>query len=112
MEVHGSRGALGFNLMDPNWLSIYDNTRPEGALGGDRGLQRIECATRYPKPYALGATKNTVGWPQFHIHCLYQFTKSVASGDLGRPSFSDGYEVQRLIAACQTSAELRQWVAI
>lgn len=111
-EIHGSRGALAFNLMDPNWLTVYDNTRPEAPLGGGRGPQRIECVTRYPRPYAFGATKNTVGWPQFHVHCLYDFLASVAEGRLGSPSFEDGLAAQRMVDACQRSAASRAWVAV
>ena len=104
LEIHGSRGALAFNLMDPNWLSVYDNTLPEAPLGGMRGFQKIECVARYPKPYAFGATKNPIGWPQFHVHCLYDFVDSVARGELGGPSFEDGLAAQRLVDACQRSA--------
>lgn len=111
-EIHGSRGAIAFNLVDPNWLTVYDNSRPESPLGGSKGPQRIECATRYPKPYALGATKNTVGWPHFHIHCLYDFVASVARGELGHPNFEDGLAVQRIVAACQSSAVRNAWVTV
>lgn len=103
-EIHGSRGAISFNLMDPNWLTVYDATNPEAVLGGDRGPQRIECVTRYPKPYALGATKNTIGWPQFHVHCLFDFLSAVAAGrDGSGPSFEDGLAAQRFVEACQQS---------
>lgn len=103
-EIHGSRGALAFNLMDPHWLQVYDNTRPEKPLGGERGFQKIECVARYPKPYAFGAVKNPIGWPQFHIHCLYDFIDSITRNDLRGPSFEDGLATQRLVAACQKSA--------
>ncbi len=108
-EIHGSKRAIAFNMMDPNWLTVYDNTRPEAPLGGARGPQRIECATRYPKPYALGATKNTVGWPHFHIHCLYDFIDSISKGALGSPSFEDGLAAQEVVAACQKSADTGRW---
>ena len=101
LEIHGSRGAIAFNLMDPNWLSVYDNTRQEAPLGGERGFQKIECVARYPKPYAFGATKNPIGWPQFHVHCLFDFIDSIARGELGGPSFEDGLATQRLIDECQ-----------
>lgn len=113
-EIHGSRGAISFNLMEPNWLTIYDATRPEASLGGSRGPQRIECVTRYPKPYAFGATKNTIGWPQFHVHCLYDFLDSVAkfgeTGEPGTPNFNDGLKAQKIVAACQKSAVQRGWI--
>jgi predicted dehydrogenase len=105
-ELHGSRGMIAFNLMEPGWLTIYDATIPEGALGGSRGPQRLECVTRYPKPYALGATKNAYGWPQTHIHSLFDFVRTIATGaetDPG-PTFDDGLAGQRFVAACQESS--------
>ncbi|MDQ2686489.1 MAG: Gfo/Idh/MocA family oxidoreductase [Armatimonadota bacterium] len=112
IEIHGSRGALAFRLMDPNYLDIYDNTQPEAPLGGTRGTQRIESVARYPKPYAFGATKNPIGWPQFHIHCLYDFLHAVAQGELGAPNFDDGLAANRLVDACQRSAAQHSWVTV
>mgnify|MGYP001205252857 CR=1 FL=1 len=112
-ELHGSKGALSFNLMEPNWLTAYDATKPEAPLGGDRGPQRIECVTRYPKPYALGATKNPIGWPQLHVHCLQEFLAAVARGeDTTGPTFEDGLAAQRFVDACQRSAASGGWVDI
>ncbi|CEK20643.1 predicted dehydrogenase [Chthonomonas calidirosea] len=111
LELHGSQGALRFNLMDPNWLDVYDATPPEEALGGRRGFQRIECVSRYPKPYAFGVTKNSVGWIQFHIHSLFDFISNVAQHEDGKapsplsPTFEDGLAAQKLITACQNSDE-------
>jgi predicted dehydrogenase len=104
-EIHGSKGAISFNLMDPHWLTVYDATIPEGPLGGSRGPQRIECVTRYPKPYSLGATKNPLGWPQLHVHCLYDFLATVHGSvpDHG-PDFRDGLIAQRFVADCQRAA--------
>lgn len=115
LELHGTKGGLRFNLMDPNWLEAYDATKPETVLGGDRGMTRIEAVTRYPKPYALGATKNTVGWLNFHIHSLFDFIANVAAHTEGRPlslwspTFSDGLATQRVIAACQQSSSKGGW---
>lgn len=113
-EIHGSRGAISFNLMEPNWLTVYDATVPEAPLGGNRGAQRIECVARYPKPYALGATKNALGWPQLHVHSLFDFIEAVARGEGsgGGPSFEDGLAAQRFVDACQRSAASRQWVSL
>ena len=111
-EIHGDRGALGFSLMEPDWLQAYDNTLPEAPLGGTRGFQRIEAVTRYPAPYAFGGARNPVGWPQFHIHCLYDFVAAVASGELGSPSFEDGLAAQRFVDACQRSSSARAWVTL
>src|SRR5579884_109928 len=110
LELHGSKGGLKFNLMDPNWLDAYDATQPEAPLGGNRGYTRIEAVTRYPKPYALGVTKNTVGWLSFHIQSVFDFVSNVARLVEGKPlppqspTFEDGLAAQRVIAACQRSA--------
>ncbi len=118
-EIHGSRGSLRFNLMEADWLDAYDASVPESPLGGDRGYRRIESVARYPKPYALGATKNTIGWPQFHIHSLHDFIDNVARLEEGRgrnpnsPSFTDGLAAQQIIAACQrSSARNGRWTLV
>lgn len=109
VELHGSKGALKFNLMDPNWLDAYDATIPEAPLGGDRGYRRIECVARYPKPYTLGATKNSVGWLHFHIQSLFDFISNVAAFREGKPisplspTFEDGRAAQHVIDACLLS---------
>ncbi len=112
-EIHGSRGMIAFNLMEPNYLTVYDATVPEAPLGGSRGQQRIECVARYPKPYALGATKNPIGWPQLHVHCLYDFIAAVAGTipDTG-PTFDDGLAAQRFVDACQRSAATQSWAGV
>lgn len=118
-EMHGSRGSLRFNLMEADWLDAYDASVPEAPLGGDRGYRRIESVGRYPRPYALGATKNTIGWPQFHIHSLHDFVDNVARRQDGRPpnphspTFADGLAAHQIIAACQqSSAENGVWTAV
>ena len=109
-ELHGSKGSLRFNLMQADWLDAYDASEPEAALGGSRGYRRIECVTRYPRPYALGATKNTIGWLNFHIQSLYDFVDNAARKDAGlemkpgSPTFKDGLAAQHIIAACQDSS--------
>jgi predicted dehydrogenase len=119
LELHGSRGSLRFNLMEADWLDAYDAAQAEAALGGERGYRRIECVTRYPKPYALGATKNTVGWLNFHIQSLYDFVDNVAHRLDGRernsnsPTFRDGLIVQKIVAACQaSSAKNGEWTPV
>ena len=120
IELHGSKGALRFNLMEPDWLDAYDATVPEAALGGNRGCTRIESVTRYPKPYSLGATKNTVGWLNFHIQSVQDFVTNVAHNMEGQqpmhphsPTFSDGLAAQRIVAACQrSSTEGGKWMPV
>jgi predicted dehydrogenase len=120
VELHGSKGSLKFNLMEPNWLDAYDATIPEGPMGAGRGYTRIECTTRYPKPYSLGATKNSVGWLNFHIHSLFDFLSNVAESEKtgktilspSSPGFEDGAAAQRVIDAALRSAKLSSRVSL
>jgi predicted dehydrogenase len=32
-EVHGDKGAMAFNLMEPNWLWVFDRTQPPNEWG-------------------------------------------------------------------------------
>lgn len=111
-EVHGTRGAMRFDLMDANWLYIYDDTKPSALLGGDRGWQRIECVQNYPKPAALPRGKTPVGWTRFHIASIYDFVSNVAAGRPGNPSFGDGLAVHEVMDAAQASSESGKWEAV
>lgn len=103
VEIRGRNGALLFDLMDPNWLKFYDNTRPDSPLGGEKGFLHIESVQRYPKPAVLPGPKFSVGWMRFHIASLYEFIRRVAAGEPGDPSLSDGLVVHEVIDACYRS---------
>ena len=63
-ELHGTKGALMFNLMEPNWLWFYDATQPQEPLGGRSGFIRIGTIQRYPKPAGFPGPKFSRGaWP-------------------------------------------------
>lgn len=111
LEIRGTRGALSWNLMEPNWLCFYDGARPEVPLGGERGLTRIECVGRYPAPGgAFLPAKNAIGWDRAHIHCYYSFLASLARGQAPSPSIEDGYQLQRLMDALARSSSEGRWI--
>ncbi|MBI4558867.1 MAG: Gfo/Idh/MocA family oxidoreductase [Candidatus Hydrogenedentes bacterium] len=111
-EAHGSKGAIRFNLMQPNYLEFYDGTLPEGRYGGERGFKAIECVARYPKPAALPGPKNTIGWERFHVHCLHNFVTHVVSGTPALPDIADGARTQAVMEAALDSARSGKWVDI
>jgi len=111
-EINGSRGAIAFNLMDANWLSVYDDTKPGGAYGGGRGWQRIECIQKYPMPAVLPGGVAPVGWMRFHIASLYSFVSNVVESRTGDPSFDDGAAVQRICDAAIASNDSGSWESV
>jgi len=97
-EIHGEKGALRFNLMDPNWLDFYDMADPEKPLGGTRGFKRIACVSRFEKPAGFPTPKASLGWLRGHMHCLYNFLDSIAKGQPGNPNLAEGVKLQRLMS--------------
>jgi len=109
-EIHGDRGGLRLNLMEPNWLEVYDCRDPGGPYGGWRGFKAIEAVQRYPVPAALPPPKVSVGWLRAHVACLHAFLTAVVEGRPASPSFHEGLAVQRVMAAAQQSSRLGRWV--
>ncbi|HQE29558.1 MAG TPA: Gfo/Idh/MocA family oxidoreductase, partial [Phycisphaerae bacterium] len=96
-EIHGEKGALRFNLMDPNWLDFYDQADPESPRGGERGWKRIATVSRYDQPAVLPSPKNHIGWMHGHMHCLHHFLEAVARGEPGDPNLAVGVQLQRTL---------------
>jgi predicted dehydrogenase len=94
-EIHGERGALRFNLMEPNWLDFCDLTRADSPRGGERGWTRIATVSRYEKPAGFPGPKQPIGWMRGHMHCLHHFLEAVARGLPGDPGLPVGVELQR-----------------
>ncbi|MBM3498724.1 MAG: Gfo/Idh/MocA family oxidoreductase [Armatimonadetes bacterium] len=101
--IFGERGALRFDLMNPNWLLFYDAGDPAGDLGGERGFKMLECVQRYPKPSALPSPKLGVGWIRYHLHAMHDFLAAVAEGRLGNATLLDGARAQAVDAAVRES---------
>ena len=113
VEIHGEKGAMRFNLMDPNWLEVYD-LRDDGApIGGQRGFKKIETVGRYPDPGgAFPAPALNVGWLRAHVASLHNFLTAIAGGTKAEPSIADAAALQHVLDAAYTAAETRAWVAL
>lgn len=110
-EIHGEHGAMRFNLMEPNWLEVYDLRDAGGPMGGMRGFRRIECVQQYPAPASgFPHPKFSIGWIRAHMHCLYSFLEAVAENRQPEPSLFDGIRLQRLLEVGERAAQTAQWV--
>ncbi len=104
LEIHGTRGALRFNLMDPHYLEYYDATAsypPDGS----RGWTRIDTGQRYERPATtFPSPKASIGWLRGHLACLANFLLAVAENRPAEPGLSQGIRIQRLMEALRRSA--------
>lgn len=108
-EIHGDKGALRFNLMDPNYLDFYSLDDPEAPLGGERGWRRIATVQRYEKPAGFPGPKFSIGWIRGHMHCLYSFLDSIANNRLAEPSFERGLHLHHMLSTAEKSAATSTW---
>ncbi len=111
VEIHGSRGALRYNGMDPHHLELHDATVPGEPLGGLRGWNRIDTGQRYPAPAAaFPSPKAATGWIRSHAACLANFLQAVAEGRPAEPGLEQGIRVQQLMDWVRRSAAEKRWV--
>ncbi|MCG9479915.1 MAG: Gfo/Idh/MocA family oxidoreductase [Actinomycetia bacterium] len=111
MEIHGEKGALRFNSMQPNYLEVYD-VRDEGSpIGGKRGFKSIETVQRYPKPATqFPGPKFSIGWIRYHMGSAFDFLTNIAEGKEPEADMYAGYKVQEVMEAANISNDKKQWV--
>ena len=110
-ELHGSKGALRFNTMDPHHLGVYDATVSDKPFGGKRGWTQIDTGHRYQETNFPGA-KFSIGWLQSHVACLFNFLQNVAEDEPGNPGLDQGIYIQRLLGRIRESASTCNWVKV
>ncbi|MFJ5837931.1 Gfo/Idh/MocA family protein [Streptomyces shenzhenensis] len=102
IELNGERGSLAFDLERLNELSYHDGTEP----GAHAGFRRI-LVTEPDHPYleAWWPPGHGLGYEHTFVHQARDLVHGIAEGRAPEPSFADGLQVQRVLAAVEESAE-------
>ncbi|WP_329332711.1 Gfo/Idh/MocA family oxidoreductase [Streptomyces sp. NBC_00663] len=102
IELNGEHGSLAFDLERLNELSYHDGTEP----GTHAGFRRI-LVTEPDHPYldAWWPPGHGLGYEHTFVHQARDLVRAVAEGRRPDPSFADGLQVQRVLAAVEESAE-------
>lgn len=102
LEINGERGSLAFDLERLNELSFHDHTEPAASAGFRRIL-----VTEPDHPYLEGwwPPGHALGYEHTFVHQARDLVLAVASGTGPAPSFADGLQVQRVLAAVEESAQ-------
>lgn len=111
-EIHGSKGALRFNGMDPHHLEFYDASAAGAPTGGVRGWTAIDTGQRYEKPAGFPGPKFAIGWLRGHMQCLFNFLQTVQAGKPGNPGLEQGIYIQNLIEKTRESARINGWITL
>ncbi|MER7722995.1 Gfo/Idh/MocA family oxidoreductase [Streptomyces sp. NPDC096323] len=101
LEINGELGSLAFDLERLNELSFHDHTEPATTAGFRRIL-----VTEPEHPYleAWWPPGHALGYEHTFIHQARDAVRTIAEGTPPVPSFADGLQVQRVLAAVEESA--------
>lgn len=108
-EVHGTKGAIRFDQEDQNALHLYTMEGPEA----ERGFRKILTGPAHPDflPFCQGPGHGT-GYQDQIIIEAHDFLRAIHEKRNIWPTFSEGMEVNRVVAAALASSEKQAWVQI
>ena len=106
-EITGTKGAIRFDQEDQNALWLYRAEDPSAL----RGFRKILMGPEHPDylPFCQGPGHGTGYQDQIIIEAR-DFLRAIETNTSLWPSFHDGMEVNRIIAAAHSSAQAGAWV--
>ena len=105
-EITGTSGAIRFDQEDQNALWLYKMTDHEP----QRGFRKILTGPTHPDylPFCQGPGHGTGYQDQIIIEAR-DFLRAIETGEAIWPTFKDGHDVNRVIAATFASADTETW---
>jgi predicted dehydrogenase len=109
LEVNGSRGSLAFDFEDMNYLEFFDAEEDPDTAGFHRIL-----VTEPEHPYvsAWWPAGHGLGYEHGFTHQGVDLVTAIAEGTDPAPSFAEGLQVQRVLAAVESSSESGRWESV
>jgi predicted dehydrogenase len=110
IELNGDRGSLAFDLERLNELEFFDRDGDSA----EAGFRRI-LVTEPGHPYlsAWWPPGHVLGWEHTFTHEVRDLVTAIAAGADPAPSFRDGLQVQRVLAAVgQSAARASAWTPV
>ena len=105
-EINGTKGAIRFDQEDQNALWLYRAVGPES----ERGFRKILTGPEHPDylPFCQGPGHGTGYQDQIIIEAK-DFLHAIETGEAVWPTFREGLEVARTVAAICESHRTRSW---
>ena len=94
LEIHGTKGAIKWNLEELNYFYMFLTSEKESGFKKIPHFTNLDDSSDFPPP------KVTSGWLDSHIHCLYHFVKKISDKEYLNDyiaRFEDGYNVQKIL---------------
>jgi predicted dehydrogenase len=106
LEINGSKGSLAFDFEDMNVLQFFDAEEPSETAGFRRILvtepQHPYVGSWWPPGHGLG-------YEHGFTHQVVDLVTAISRGEHPLPSFADGLQVQRVLAAVERSSAAGSW---
>src|SRR5215212_11821789 len=110
IEINGSAGSLAFDFEDMNVLQFFDGTEA-AEIAGFRRI--IVTEPGHPYVAAWWPAGHGLGYEHGFTHQVVDLVTAIAENTDPAPSFADGLQVQRVLAAVERSAADRStWTDI
>ncbi len=106
IEINGSRGSLAFDFEDMNVLHFFDGD-DDAATAGFRRILVTEAD--HPYVAAWWPPGHLLGYEHGFTHQVVDLVNDIAAGADPTPSFADGLQVQRVLAAVEASSRGNAW---
>ncbi len=105
-EIVGTKGAIRFDQEDQNAVHLYLAEGPEA----QRGFRKILTGPAHPDylPFCQGPGHGT-GYNDQIIIEARDFLRAIETGQPVWPTFAEGHEVNRVIAAARASDKAMTW---
>lgn len=105
-EITGTKGAVRFDQEDQNAVWLYRAEGPEA----ERGFTKVLTGPEHPDylPFCQGPGHGTGYQDQIIIEAK-DFLTAIETGRPVWPTFEEGLEVQRVVAAVRASDKTRSW---
>jgi len=108
-QIDGTHGAIRFDGEDQNTLWLYISDGPEA----ERGFRKILTGPSHPDylPFCQGPGHGTGYQDQIIIEAK-DFLTAIETGVSVWPTFQEGLDVNRVIAAAHASSSSRSWASV
>lgn len=100
IEINGDRGSIAFDFERMNELEVYDSA--DDPAQGFRRVQVTEA--RHPYAGAWWPAGHGLGYEHLFAHQAVDFVRAVAGEHAASPGFAEATQVQRVLAAVESSA--------
>ncbi len=109
LEINGSKGSLVFDFEDMNRLKFYSAEDPADRQGF-RDILITDPSHPYLKAWWPGG--HIIGYEHTFVNTFADFVTAVVNGKSVQPTFEDGLQNEKVLAAIEASAKKREWVKV